>query len=221
MAKDKKNRLQIRRPHLSEYTGGVGPFIRLYLGKLMVYALMGAVVYLVYTLLTGNPETTSFLEGILGTSLYEKRGVVELIDLLIGAFASLIIFIIFMPAVKVRFLRSKINSTKYDGSDMYFDGTYDQLFAKYFIWALLSIITLGIYLLWVQSRYEKWVAYHTFHAITLDYNSTVELQVPKGSTYINSDNRVKLKSGELLNDDAKKYLGIRSSIEQYKKTDDK
>ncbi len=217
---DKIKTLQIRRPHLSEYSG-VLPFIFLYIGKLLVYTEMAGVFYHLYTYITSHPELTSFLEGILGTALYEKRGVVELFVAGACALASLVVFILFMPIVKVRFLRRKTKRTKYDGSEMYFDGIYLQLFWKYLAWTLLSIITLGIYLLWVQSRYERWVVYHTFHAINVDYNSTVELQIPKGSTYINSDDYVQLKSGSLLNDDVKKYLGIRSSIEQYKKTDDK
>ena len=44
---------------------------------------------------------------------------------------------------------------------MIFDGTGGQLFGNYIKWFLLSIVTCGIYSLWLGLNMQKWVTKHT------------------------------------------------------------
>lgn len=48
-----------------------------------------------------------------------------------------------------------------DGRALYFDGNGIQLIGKYIVWTLLSLITCGIYSLFIHIRLKKWVALHT------------------------------------------------------------
>lgn len=48
-----------------------------------------------------------------------------------------------------------------DGKQLVFDGTGGQLFLQYLKWVLLTIVTLGIYSLWLGIKMKKWVVAHT------------------------------------------------------------
>ena len=54
----------------------------------------------------------------------------------------------------------KINHTVYNGKRLKFEGTGGDLFVNIFKWVLLSIITLGIYTLFIPVRKTKWVISH-------------------------------------------------------------
>ena len=75
-------------------------------------------------------------------------------------FVSLITLSLALPAMicfKQRYLASR---TFINGRKMYFDGKAMQLIGKYIVWLLLSIVTCGIYLLFLTNRMEKWVTSH-------------------------------------------------------------
>lgn len=48
-----------------------------------------------------------------------------------------------------------------DGKRLVFDGNGAQLFGNYIKWFLLSVITCGIYSLWLGIKMKQWVVYHT------------------------------------------------------------
>lgn len=48
-----------------------------------------------------------------------------------------------------------------DGKKLRFDGTGKGLFGNYIKWYLLTIITIGIYALWLNSNMRKWKIKHT------------------------------------------------------------
>ena len=54
----------------------------------------------------------------------------------------------------------EINHTVYNGKRLKFEGTGGDLFVNIFKWVLLSIITLGIYTLFIPIRKTKWVISH-------------------------------------------------------------
>lgn len=58
--------------------------------------------------------------------------------------------------------RWKCNHTVLDGKRLYFDGKAKQLFGKYIVWWLLSIVTLTIYAWFIPNRFNSWKAKHTF-----------------------------------------------------------
>jgi len=55
----------------------------------------------------------------------------------------------------------RINHTTYDTIDMEFDGKGFQLLGNYIKWTFFTIITLGIYGLWVPIKKIKWEVKHT------------------------------------------------------------
>jgi len=63
--------------------------------------------------------------------------------------------------VKERWVASH---TIVDGHQLYFDGNGMQLFGNYIKWWLLSIVTCGIYSLWLGINMKKWVVMHTHMA---------------------------------------------------------
>lgn len=53
-----------------------------------------------------------------------------------------------------------------DGKQLVFTGSAWGLFGNWVKWLLLSIITCGIYLLWVGPRIQKWIWVNTDFALT-------------------------------------------------------
>ena len=56
----------------------------------------------------------------------------------------------------------EIKHTVINGKRLRFDGTAVQLFGNWIKWLLLTIITFGIYGLWVNIAIKKWKTKHTF-----------------------------------------------------------
>ena len=48
-----------------------------------------------------------------------------------------------------------------DGHRLTFDGKAIQLFGSWIKWLFLTIITAGVYCLWLGIKMEQWKAYHT------------------------------------------------------------
>lgn len=55
----------------------------------------------------------------------------------------------------------KIEHTVYNGKRLKFEGTGASLFVQMFKWIFLSIITLGIYSLWIPLKKENWIYSNT------------------------------------------------------------
>ena len=58
-------------------------------------------------------------------------------------------------------LRWECKHKTVDGVKLVFDGTAMQYFAKRIVWVLLTIITFGVYGLWLKVKSEKWTVQHT------------------------------------------------------------
>lgn len=54
-----------------------------------------------------------------------------------------------------------VKHTVIDGNKLTFDGHGGQLFGNYIKWFLLTIITFGIYGLWLGIKMKQWVTKHT------------------------------------------------------------
>ena len=62
-------------------------------------------------------------------------------------------------------LRWEAEHTVIDGQTLTFDGTGKQLFGKYIIWWLLSVVTFGVYaLIWLPLHLNRWIVKHTHFA---------------------------------------------------------
>lgn len=68
------------------------------------------------------------------------------------------------PAMLCWVERWKAEHTYLNGRQLAFDGKGGQLFGKFIVWSLLSLITVGIYLIFVSVKMRAWVAKHTHFA---------------------------------------------------------
>lgn len=57
--------------------------------------------------------------------------------------------------------RWEAKHTVINGHRLAFDGTAMQLFGKWLLWLLLTIVTVGIYSFWVNIKLKKWKVQHT------------------------------------------------------------
>ena len=57
--------------------------------------------------------------------------------------------------------RWEAKHTVINGHRLTFDGTAMQLFGKWVLWLLLTIVTVGIYSFWVNIKLKKWKVQHT------------------------------------------------------------
>lgn len=93
---------------------------------------------------------------------YFDGGVLELIGIkfLMIIFTALTFGLCF-PIAIVFFFKWEIKHTVIEGKRLIFDGKAGDLFVKWLIWSLLTIITLGIYGFWVPIKLNKWKVMHT------------------------------------------------------------
>ena len=92
------------------------------------------------------------------TDSYFDGGLLELIGWRILAFLIIgITFGIATPWAKCMLYSYQFKHTVYNGKRLKFEGTGGDLFVNYFKWVFFTIITLGIYLLFVPIKKTKWV----------------------------------------------------------------
>lgn len=97
---------------------------------------------------------------ILGSSWTGNAVVLDL--LYIGTFILWVITLGMMKPVNICWRKSYVQKHMFiDGHNVRFDGDGGQMIGNYILWNLLSIITLGIYALFVKVRIAKWVNKHT------------------------------------------------------------
>lgn len=92
------------------------------------------------------------------TDSYFDGSLIELIGWkLLSFLITIISFGIAAPWGACMIYSYQINHTVYNGKRLKFEGTGGELFVNIFKWVLLSIITLGIYVLFIPVRKTKWV----------------------------------------------------------------
>lgn len=95
------------------------------------------------------------------TDSYFDGGLIELIGWKLLSFLITIVTLgIGAPWGACMIYSYQINHTVYNGKRLKFEGTGGDLFVNIFKWVLLSIITLGIYTLFIPVRKTKWVISH-------------------------------------------------------------
>ena len=92
------------------------------------------------------------------TDSYFDGKIMEYIGYKLLAFLITIVTLtIAKPWADKLILEYKINHTVYNGKRLKFEGKGASLFVQRFKWIFFSIITLGIYSLWIPIKMEKWV----------------------------------------------------------------
>lgn len=95
------------------------------------------------------------------TDSYFDGGLIELIGWKLLSFLITIVTLgIAAPWGACMIYSYEINHTVYNGKRLKFEGTGGDLFVNIFKWVLLSIITLGIYTLFIPIKKTKWVISH-------------------------------------------------------------
>lgn len=61
--------------------------------------------------------------------------------------------------------------TVFEGKRLRFDGKAIQLLGNWLLWWLLTIITIGIFALWIPIKIKKWETKHTFFDNRINNNS--------------------------------------------------
>lgn len=84
---------------------------------------------------------------------------------LLGLLVTTITLGIAYPFQVVLMQRWRAKWSKIDGRPLVFTGSAWGLFGLWVKWFLLSVLTLGIYLLWVGPRIEQWKWEHTTFAV--------------------------------------------------------
>ena len=56
----------------------------------------------------------------------------------------------------------RVKNTVIEGRRFVFDGTGGELFLQCVRWAICTVFTCGIYLLWVPIRLQDWLTKHTY-----------------------------------------------------------
>ena len=74
---------------------------------------------------------------------------------------STISFGLLLPVMTCWLQRWVASHTFINGRQQVFDGKGGQLFGKYIVWFLLTIVTLGIYSIWLPVKMKKWMTQHT------------------------------------------------------------
>ncbi|MDR2091441.1 MAG: DUF898 domain-containing protein [Clostridiales bacterium] len=97
-------------------------------------------------------ESTSYFDG----------GLLELIGVSASVLImSVITFGIGYPWARTFYQKWLTRHTVVSGKRLNFYGTGGQLFGKYILWCFLTVITLGIYGLWLGIKMTKWIAEYT------------------------------------------------------------
>lgn len=114
-------------------------------------------------------------------------------NLAVGLVSSLTLGLL-LPAMLCWQQRWVARHTFINGRQQSFDGKGIQLFGKYLLWLLLTIVTLGIFSLWLPVKIKKWTTKHTHF---VDGEATEDSSYFDGSTlgYIGRSLLVGLISG--------------------------
>jgi len=89
-------------------------------------------------------------------------GVMEYLGIaILGGLAASFTFGLLAPWAACKYFDWQISHTVIDGKRLKFSGKAMSLFPLVVKWVVLSIVTLGIYGLWVTIELEKWKAENT------------------------------------------------------------
>ena len=115
-------------------------------------------------LMENTTSTTSNCTSIEQLQLLPSRFEGRLIALiginLLTSLVSIITLGFAYPAMYCFKKRWIYRNTIINGLQLKFTGTGAQLFGKYILWTFLTIITIGIFSLWLPIKYQQWEVKH-------------------------------------------------------------
>lgn len=159
----KKTALQSTMP-ASKFDGGLLGLIGTSLLALLAFILWAAVAAGV--LFGGYFLTSTVLEFVASFEM-DKETLLSVLIIALYAWYALVILIALIPfgcgvaAMSTTVTRWTVRHTVISDKRLRFTGTAPQLFGNQVKWFFLTILTLGIYGLWVPIKYKKWEVKHT------------------------------------------------------------
>ena len=103
-------------------------------------------------------EEVEIKKKAIRTDSYFDGSLIELIGYrILAILITLFTFTLASAWAEKLLLSYKIEHTVYNGKRLKFEGTGASLFVQRFKWGLLTLITFGIYALWIPIKKEKWV----------------------------------------------------------------
>ena len=99
--------------------------------------------------------------------------------------ASLIVsfsFGIATPYAYCRMIKWTIENTSYNGSKLSFKGKGGDIMGKWLLWMLLSIVTCGIYSIWIPVKLDQWRVHNTTLYIKQQPASNIATETPTNAT---------------------------------------
>lgn len=154
------NQQNVNAVKASRFDGGllglIGTGFLAFLAFILSVAL-GAIV-LVVAIFFGGELLGGFIQdadmlNIVLWALYIVGGILALLGVLHG-----------LAAMTTVSLRWTIRHTEINGRRLKFDGKARQLMGNYIKWFLLTVITIGIYSLWLGIKQKQWEVKHTVFA---------------------------------------------------------
>ena len=109
----------------------------------------------------GPNNPTASMEPIKDKSYFDGHMIQYLGWSLLSVIVTAISLGICYPITVSWMIKFKYKHTVYDNKRLVFDGNGAEMLGKWILWVLLSIITIGIYALWVPCKLEAWKAKHT------------------------------------------------------------
>ena len=124
-----------------------------FLGSVVVGAIVLVAVFFFGKDLLGGVIKDENTYNLVLYVLYGVGGVLALLGVLHG-----------LAAMSTISLRWTVRHTEINGRRLKFDGKARQLMGNYIKWFLLTIITIGIYSLWLGIKQKQWEVKHTVFA---------------------------------------------------------
>lgn len=148
----------------SKFDGGLlgllGRYLLCLLAFLLVVAIAGGVGYAAYTFLF-----PMFLEGValtdLVSTLMASTDIMQWVVVCGTLFVMLLLVFFAIAWAVVIYLRWAVRKTLVNGKRLKFTAGAWNLFGNMLKWLFLSIITVGIYALWLPIKTMKWKVAHT------------------------------------------------------------
>ena len=142
MAKAKK--LKKAQVNNSVFTGRLLNLIGTWILMILIIAIMAGAAAALVVVVGGV--------GAEGTEM----GIMQFALIAVGAFLVLL----GLAAAEIRFIKWDTKHTVISGNSIKFNGNAFQLLGSCFKWTFLSIITVGIYALWLPIKVRKWKVKH-------------------------------------------------------------
>ena len=124
-------------------------------GRLLNYSGCGIVMLFVFVLMAGLGAAVVY--GLTGFDTAKMGEPIGIVSIVVAAFFVLI----GICWATIKFIKWETKHTVISNNQLKFDGNALQLLGSCFKWLFLTVITVGIYSLWLPIKVRQWRVKHT------------------------------------------------------------